>query len=284
MGAGEITDNRDSDRVRREGDRGDAAGQVWRNRAGRIWRARAGGLPRAFWLLWAATLANRIGGFVQPFLVLYLTQVRGFGVATAGLVAALVGVGSLIAQPLGGIMADRAGRVPTMVAGFVAGAACLVALGVARAPHTIAALALLVGLAGDLYRPASAALVADLVPPPDRPRAYALQFWAINLGFTVATTLAGLLATRGYLLLFLLDAATMLVAAVLVGVGVRRLAGRAMPARPVGQDRRAQRGAATAVRDPLLIAISVLTFLLACIYAQSTATLPLAMSWSRARQ
>ena len=33
-------------------------------------------LPPAYWLLWLGTLINRLGGFVIPFLTLYLTGQR----------------------------------------------------------------------------------------------------------------------------------------------------------------------------------------------------------------
>ncbi|MBN1450950.1 MAG: hypothetical protein JW963_08050 [Anaerolineales bacterium] len=34
------------------------------------------GLPPTYWLLWTGTLINRLGGFVIPFLTLYLTSQR----------------------------------------------------------------------------------------------------------------------------------------------------------------------------------------------------------------
>ena len=40
-------------------------------------------LPRAFWALWVCQLVNRLGSFVQPFLVLYLTQDRHLSAGTA---------------------------------------------------------------------------------------------------------------------------------------------------------------------------------------------------------
>ncbi len=43
------------------------------------------GLPRTYWLLWLGTLVNRLGGFVIPFLTLYLTSQRGIAVSQAAL-------------------------------------------------------------------------------------------------------------------------------------------------------------------------------------------------------
>src|SRR6266536_4381784 len=50
-------------------------------------------LPRAFWALWTCHLVNRLGGFVQPFLVLFLTHDRRLTAGMAGAVAAAVGGG-----------------------------------------------------------------------------------------------------------------------------------------------------------------------------------------------
>lgn len=71
------------------------------------------GLPRQFWWLWTSTLINRLGGFVLTFMALYLTTERHFSASYAGLVAALIGLGGMIASLLGGVLADRIGRRPT---------------------------------------------------------------------------------------------------------------------------------------------------------------------------
>lgn len=63
----------------------------------------AGGLPRTFWVLCAGMLVNRAGSFVIPFLSVYLTQARGYPIATAGVVAAVYGAGAMLASILGGL-------------------------------------------------------------------------------------------------------------------------------------------------------------------------------------
>src|SRR5574341_515736 len=75
----------------------------------------AQGLPRAFWVLWFGMLVNRAGNFVLPFLAIYLTQARGLSPAQAGIVLALYGAGAAVASPLGGYLADHAGRRATLV-------------------------------------------------------------------------------------------------------------------------------------------------------------------------
>ena len=141
-----------------------------------------GGLPRTFWYLWAGMLVNRLGGFLFTFLAIYLTETRGYSIQAAGLYVALYGAGSLLAGPLGGVLADSLGRRPTMLMSACLGALAMLQLGIARDPWHLAEATLLLGLVNDLGRPARQAAVADLVPSADRARAYGLLYWAVNLG------------------------------------------------------------------------------------------------------
>ncbi len=170
--------------------------------------AAAGGLPRVFWTLWAGMLVNRLASFVITFLALYLVRERGFTADAAGRVVALYGVGLLLAGPLGGALADRVGRRITMMAGLALGGACVAALGFLRDPTALAGLAFCAALTGDLYRPAANAAIADVVPPADRARAFGLVYWAVNLGWAVSLSVAGFVAERSMLALFLADAFT----------------------------------------------------------------------------
>src|SRR5262249_36988414 len=67
---------------------------------------------------------------------------------------------------------------------------------------------LVLGFFNELFRPPANAAVVDLVPEPDRVRAFGYLYWAANLGFAAASILGGLLAHVGYLWLFVGDAAT----------------------------------------------------------------------------
>ncbi|WP_405587769.1 MFS transporter [Streptomyces sp. NBC_01190] len=165
-------------------------------------------LPPVFWWLWTVTLVNRCGGFVAPFLALYLTSDRGHSTSYVGLVVSLYGLGAMGADLLGGQSADRIGRRPTLLWGNLAAAVCTVALGLADGSVPIAVLTFMVGLTGNLARPAVAALLADTVPEASRARAFALNYWAINIGFALSAVVAGAMARHGYLALFVGDAAT----------------------------------------------------------------------------
>ena len=229
-------------------------------------------LPREVRVLVVGTLVNRAGSFVAPFLVLYLTLARGFTAAQAGVLVAATGFGGMFSQLLGGWAADHLGRRRTLVAGLLLSAASLVALGAARGPVAIAVCAVLAGVFGDTYRPAAQALIADVLPPALRPIAFGLMFWALNLGFAVAALAAGLLAERGWWLLFAIDAATCAGYAVVVLVGIRR-----DPPRPLHEGDGKAPGFATALRDATFMLLVGFTVLQAVAYFQSFTVLPLAV-------
>jgi MFS family permease len=232
------------------------------------WAARVGGLPGPFWALWSGSLVNRLGQFVLPFLSLFLTHDRGYSVARAGAVLTAMGFGSAISQPVGGMLADRIGRRRTMAAGCAAAAAALLALGASHGLPALCSTAFLFGVTADIYRPASSAAIADLVAPELRARAFALMFWSFNLGFAVATLLGGYLADKSYWLLFVGDAATSLVFAVVV----LKLVPETMP------ERRGQPGSFRQVlTDRLMLALVVGIILGAIAYMQAFYTLPLAV-------
>lgn len=234
------------------------------------------GLPRVYWYLWAGQLINRVGGFVVPFLTIYLTQELKLPLARAAVVVSLYGAGGLLAGPVGGLLADRLGRRTTLIGALITSAAFMVALGFARDPATIGVLALLIGFTTDTYRPAVSAIVADLLPPEDRLRAYAHLYWASNLGFSIAPAVAGFLATRGYLILFLADAATTLAFAAVAWLKVPETLGRTGGARtPSGGG---FHDVLTAFRDREFVALLAVNFALASVFLQFQVALPAAMT------
>jgi MFS family permease len=234
-------------------------------------QSKIGGLPRAFWALWTGTLVNRVGMMVEPFIGVYLTQARGMSLAAAGAVMAVFGAGSLISQPLAGWLADRFGRRVTLTGGMVATAAAMGALGASSSLPAIVASMFVLGVTIDAYRPASNALVADLIAPEDRPRAYGLLFWALNLGFAVAMVAGGWFAEAGYGWMFAFNATT----SVLFGL----LVWRAVPeTRPAPGERAAGGGYGAVFADRLMVAYIVICVLSSFVYAQAFTTLPLAMT------
>ena len=232
-------------------------------------RSRLGGLPRAFWVLWTGSLVNRLGTMVLPFLSLYLTSGRHFSVATAGGILALLGVGQMFSQLIGGMLADRFGRRAVLTGGMVGTGVVMIGLGYVESLGLIAAFAFLLGLVVDLFRPAVQAIVADMVPADDRPRAFGLLIWAINIGFSVAMVLGGTLAGAGFRTLFWVDALTCVAFGLLVW--------RAVPETRVAVRERDSGGFADVLRDRVMLGFMGIVLAASAVFLQCLSTLPLAM-------
>jgi MFS family permease len=233
-----------------------------------------GGLPAVFWWLWLSTLINKLGAFVVTFMALYLTRVRGYSASYAGLVISLFGLGSAVSSLVGGVLADRVGRRPTLFGAQFLTAASTMALAYADGQLMIAAVALLTGLCANAARPAVAAIIADVVPATDRVRAFSLNYWAVNIGFGVSSALAGLLAGGDIHALFLIDAATTALCALVVFAKVPE----SRPAAPrPGRAAEPKVSLGTVFRDRKFIALVTTTFLFAVIMCQGNSTLALVM-------
>jgi MFS family permease len=227
-------------------------------------------LPTVYWILWAGALVNRLGGFVLPLLALYLTGPRGLSVGQAGVIISALGAGMLCSGPLGGFLADQLGRRRTLVFALVSGAAAMLHLSAARLPWHIGIASFLLGLFGELYRPAVSAAIADLVEERDRVLAYGSLYWAVNLGFAVGSSLGGFLATRGWLLLFYGDAATTLLFAGIIWWKV--------PETRPASSKRERVSLLTPLADGRFAIFVLLTGLVWLIFHQGFVTLPIDLS------
>ncbi|WP_250294156.1 MDR family MFS transporter [Streptomyces atroolivaceus] len=234
------------------------------------------GLPREFWWLWTSTLVNRLGAFVATFMALYLTLDRGYSASYAGLVAALHGLGGVVSSLGAGVMTDRLGRRPTMLIAQLSTAVSVAVLGFMVHPVAIAGVAFVVGMASNASRPAVQAMMADIVPPEDRVRAFSLNYWAINLGFAVSSAGAGFIAEHSYTAGFLGEAALTLLCAVVVFLKVPE-------SRPKEEPRAAEAPApddvrlGTVLRDGRYMGVVGLSFVVALIFQQGYVGLPVAM-------
>lgn len=237
-------------------------------------------LPRTVHVICLGTFINRAGTFLVPFLTLYLTSSLGLGSAFATQAMGLYGLGGILASLTGGQLADRVGRRTVMLASLLGGASILLFFGRLSSPPAILAAVLAFSFLGEMYRPASMAMLADLTTPEQRPSAFSLVYLTVNLGMTVSPIAGGLIAQHSFHWLFLGNAMTATTYAAILFLAVRET----LPARGA-----AAAGAPAAPHLPFgAVARRVLghgVFLLFCLatllvsiaYMQSHTTLPLYM-------
>ena len=225
-------------------------------------------LPRPAWVLFGGTFINRFGSFVLAFLVFYLTS-RGYSAAAAGLALSAYGVGSMAAALAGGHLADSIGRRNSIALSMFSSAATMLALSQASGIRSIVLLTALAGFTAELYRPASSALIADLTPTGRRITGFAMYRLAVNAGVAAGPAVAGFLAQRSFLWLFVGDALTSVIYGCVAYFALPP--DRARLARPA-----APRSALShMVADARLVRVIVATFGLALVIHQAYATFPL---------
>ena len=174
------------------------------------------GLPRDIWILAGATLVNRAGTMVLPFLVLYLTRELGFTPGRAGLALAAYGAGAIIVAPLAGRLSDSIGPLPIMKASLIVTGLLLLLFPFVTGFAAVIALTFVWSLVSESFRPANLTIVTDVVSPDQRKPAFALIRLAINLGMSIGPAAAGFIATRSFYWIFIVDAITTIVAGIVL--------------------------------------------------------------------
>ena len=172
-------------------------------------------LPRDVWLLQLGGLANSFGnGLVLPFLVIYLHDVRGFGLGLAGLVVAVSAAAQLTAGLVAGPLVDRLGAKTVLACGLVMQAVGFGLYPLVRSPWQAFALIAIEGAGSAGFWPSQSTLIARLTPPARRHAAYAQQRVTMNLGIGLGGLTGGVIASVAqpttFTVLFLVDAATFL--------------------------------------------------------------------------
>ncbi|MFC4910793.1 MFS transporter [Actinomadura gamaensis] len=228
-------------------------------------------LPRSVWLLVAARAVNRLGAFSVPFLAALTVTRFGASPATAGLIIAAFGVATVPSRLIGGRLADRIGRRRSILLGLAGCAVAQLAIAAAGTVWQVLAFAVLLGLVYEIYEPASQAMIADAVGAADRARAYNLLNAALAAGGTGAGLLAAAVGRWDLRWLFVLDAASCLVCAVVV----RCVLPFDAPLRTG-----TRRAGASPWRDPALLALLACGTFYALVYTQVMVALPLSMRQS----
>ena len=179
------------------------------------------GFDHRVWVLFISRLIDGIGfSIVGPFLALFMFQGLGVPMAMVGLVLLVSGIAGAAGNLVGGLMADRYGRLGIMTYSMMLRCLTflLLAVMVEYWPN-ILAVAFVLSLSmffGGVFDPANNAMVADVVEPARRLEAYGLLRVAWNVGFAFGPMIGGVLLVFSYSFTFLVSALISLGAGLIV--------------------------------------------------------------------
>ncbi|HMM94922.1 MFS transporter [Phycicoccus sp.] len=232
--------------------------------------------PAGRWLLSTTAVSTLGRGMTLPFTVIYMHEVRGVPLDVAGLLMGLIAVVALVVTAPVGVLTDRLGARPVVVAGLAAQVLGAVVMAFATTVPALAVAVTLLGISFGIGWPAFNAMIASLVEGRLRTQYFGINFALVNLGIGIGGVVSGFLtdvARPGtFTAIFLVDAACVLVpVAVLLGP-LRHVAGRPLPAddAPSGGS-----GYLRILRRPAVLWITALTFISSFVgYGQMEAGFP----------
>ncbi|XVX19637.1 MFS transporter [Actinomycetota bacterium] len=225
---------------------------------------------RAFWselpsegrLLLSSTAAQTLGrGLTLPFTVIYLNEVRGIPLGTAGTLMAVIAMVAVVISPTVGQLIDRLGARAMVIAACTAQLLGAAVLAFAATIPVVTVAMVLLGLSAGIAFPAFNALVATIVSGRLRQQYFGINFALINLGIGIGGIIAGVFVdvTRPgtFTAIYLFDAVAMLIPLTMMLGPLRHVHGR--PATPAEDDHPASYAAI--LRQPAVLWLMVLTFL-----------------------
>ncbi|MGE5859417.1 MAG: MDR family MFS transporter [Ignavibacteria bacterium] len=171
-------------------------------------------LPREMWIIAGGTLINRTGTMVLPFLALYLTTKINLSPDKAGFIITFYGIGALVTAPFVGKLADKIGAFLIMKLSLFFAGILLLFYPFFHGYLQIMIITVIWAMINEAYRPANMSLISHVVSAEDRRAAFALNRLVINLGMSIGPVAAGFLVLINYSIIFYVDAATSILAAI----------------------------------------------------------------------
>lgn len=172
------------------------------------------GAPRAFKVLIASALVENMAfGLVIPLLTIYMVMDIGISESLTGVVLAGYTLAGIPGTIVGGMLVDKIGRRVVLMASLGFMSLTILFYFFAFDFVTFLLVAMADSFAGSLYMPAANAMIADVIPSANRPKAYSTLRIAWNVGMIFGPAVGALLvAAHSIKILFVFGALILLAA------------------------------------------------------------------------
>jgi MFS family permease len=173
--------------------------------------------PRIFWIVVGTRFVDAFGStLLFPFFALYITQRFGVGMTQAGVLLGMSSLFGLIGSMAGGALADKFGRRKLILFGLIFSAISSLSLGLANELRMLYPLIIIVGLLSHIAGPAYEAMLVDILPEEKRQEGYGILRIVFNFAWIFGTALGGLIASRSFFALFVIDSIMSCIVAALI--------------------------------------------------------------------
>lgn len=178
------------------------------------------GLPKSVYILCTATLINRLGDFVIPFLTLFLTVKLNMSPVLSGIIVTSASLISIPSSIIGGKISDSIERKKVYLIGQGLSAVFLILCGFCK-EYLIITMIFLSTFFNGTVRPAFDAMLIDCLPREKRQEGMSLNYLCINIGVSIGPIIAGFLFNRFLPLFFIGDGITSLISVILVWKNIK---------------------------------------------------------------
>ena len=232
--------------------------------------------PEGRWLLSTVAVQTLGRGLTLPFTVIYLHEVRGFSLDLAGTLMAFIAIVALAVTGPAGALTDRVGARRVLLFATTCQMIGCAVLAFATTPVVAVVAMAFLGINFGMSWPAFNALIAAVTTGEQRQQYFGINFALVNLGIGVGGIIGGIYADvaqpHTFTVIFLGDAASMLVPIALLLGPLRRVTGH----HETPEDADAASGSYVAIlRDPAVVGMTALTFIAVFVgYGQLEAGFP----------
>lgn len=168
-------------------------------------------IPRSVWNLSFATLINRSGTMVLPFLAIYMHREIGVSSSSAGMVLMVYGLGAFLTSPFVGKLADKIGALTVMRVSLISTGIVIILYSFLKNYTLILLVTFIWAVISEAFRPANLSLISFETSTEQRKTAFALNRLAINLGMSIGPVIGGFLTQVDYSLLFYVNGASSII-------------------------------------------------------------------------
>ncbi len=161
-------------------------------------------------MFWGMLISTIGASMIWPFLMIYIKGRVNLPLSTVTILTTINATSGLFSALLAGPITDRLGRKWVLVFSLVGNGLVYLFMSQANTLPEFAVLMAFSGIFNPVYRVSSDAMVADLIPPEQRPDAYALLRLSNNAGISIGPSLGGLLTVLSYSFAFFFAAFGML--------------------------------------------------------------------------